>query len=156
MSANRPVPRRITVGVDGSIEAHAGLLWTVDHAQPGDTVHVVHAWQPSLVAGLDDGDDAAARGLIGREVARARCLVGERAITVTGEVVRGSAGDVLAEVDSDLVVVGVRDRHMLADALPGSVCRQLLRRSAVPVVVVPDRHRLARRRAATDRVGGPR
>lgn len=156
MSANNTAPQRITVGVDGSIEAHGALLWAVDHARPGDTVHLLHAWLSSPVAGLDDGrDDAAAWRLIAREVARARCLIGEQAITVSGDVVHGAPGDRLAEVDSDLVVVGVRDRHVLIDALPGSVCRQLLRRSAVPVVVVPDRHRLARRRATTiDRVGG--
>ena len=57
MSAVRTTPQHITVGVDGSVESHAALLWAVDHAHPGDTVHLVHAWQPSYAAGIEGGDD---------------------------------------------------------------------------------------------------
>lgn len=144
MNALGTAPQHITVGVDGSIASHAALLWAIDHAHPGDTVHLVHAWQPSHVAGLEGGDDdTAALRLVGREVARARRLIGDQPIAISGEVVEGTPGDCLAEIQTDLVVVGSRHRHPVIDALLGSVCRHLLRHSPVPVVVVPDRHRRA-------------
>ena len=142
MNTVRTAPQHLTVGVDGSIESHAALLWAIDHARPGDTVHLVHAWQPSYVAGLEGGDDdTSALRMIGREVVRARRLIGDQPIAVSGEVVHGTPGDSLAEITTDLVVVGTRHHHAIIDALPGSVCRQLLRHSPVPVVVVPERHR---------------
>jgi nucleotide-binding universal stress UspA family protein len=154
MNTNCTAPQHLTVGVNGSIESHAALLWAIDHARPGDTVHLVHAWQPAAVAGLENGDDdTAALRMIGREVARARRLIGDRPIIVSGEVVHGTPGHRLAEVATDLVVIGTRDHHPLVDALLASVCRQLLRHSAVPVVVVPDRHRRVTRRPDFDRVG---
>lgn len=156
MNTVRTAPQHVTVGVDGSIESHAALLWAVDHARPGDTVHLVHAWQPSYVAGIEGGDDdTAALRMIGREVARARHLIGGQPIAISGEVVHGAPGTRLAEIATDLVVVGTRDHHVLVDALPGSVCRQLLRHSSVPVVVVPDRHRRAAHHPNADRVGDP-
>lgn len=44
--------------------------------------------------------------------------------------------DVAREVPADLVVVGMRDRSLLADALLGSVSEQVLREAPCPVVVV--------------------
>lgn len=156
MNTVRTAPEHVTVGVDGSIESHGALLWAVDHARPGDTVHLVHAWQPSYVAGLEGGDDdTAALRMVGREVARARCLVGDQPIAVSGEVVHGAPGACLAEIATDLVVVGTRHHRVLVDALPGSVCRHLLRHSTVPVVVVPDRHRRAADHPNAGRVGDP-
>lgn len=156
MSAVRTTPRHITVGVDGSVESHAALLWAVDHAHPGDTVHLVHAWQPSYAAGIEGGDDdTGALRLVGREVARTRCLIGDQPIAVSGEVLHGAPGDCLAELTTDLVVVGARHHSTVFEALFGSVCRSLLRHSPVPVVVVPDRHRRAPHRSNVSRVGDP-
>ncbi|MBI5089756.1 MAG: universal stress protein [Actinobacteria bacterium] len=156
MNAVRIAPQHVTVGVDGSIESHAALLWAVDHARPGDTVHLVHAWQPSHVSGVEGGDDdTAALRMVGREVARARRLIGDQPIAVSGELVHGAPGARLAEIATDLVVIGTRDHHLHVDALPGSVCRQLLRHSPVPIVVVPDRHRRAAHRSNADRAGDP-
>lgn len=154
MSAVRTTPQHITVGVDGSVESHAALLWAVDHAHPGDTVHLVHAWQPSYAAGIEGGDDdTGALRLVGREVARTRCLIGDQPIAVSGEVLHGAPGDCLAQVTTDLVVVGARHHPMVIDALLGSVFRYLLRHSPVPVVVVPDRHRRANLHSCGSRAG---
>ena len=148
MNAVRIEPHHVTVGVNGSIESHAALLWAVDHARPGDTIHLVYAWQPAYVAGLEGGDDdSAALRMIGREVVRARRLIGDQPIAVSGEVVHGSAGESLAVVDTDLVVVGSRHRRAVTDVLCGSVSRHLLRHATVPVVVVPERRPTTRPRA---------
>jgi nucleotide-binding universal stress UspA family protein len=152
----RTAPQHITVGIDWSIESHGALLWAVDHAHPGDTVHLVHAWQPSHAAGIEGGDDdTGALRMVGREVARTRRLIGDQPIAISGEVLHGAPGDCLAEISTDLVVVGARHHPAVIDAFFGSVCRYLLRHSPVPVVVVPDRHRRASRQTKASRVGDP-
>lgn len=154
MNADRTRPQHITVGVDGSIESHAALRWAVDHAHPGDTVHLVHAWQPAYAAGIEGGDDdTGALRLVGREVARTRLLIGDQSIAVSGEVLYGAPGDCLAQLTTDLVVVGARHHPLVIDALLGSVCRSLLRHSPVPVVVVPDRQRRSALQSNDSRVG---
>ena len=43
-------PDRIAVGIDGSLWAHAAIRWAIDHARPGDTITLVHAWRAHDVA----------------------------------------------------------------------------------------------------------
>ena len=40
-------PETIAVGIDGSLASRAAVRWAIDHARPGDTVNLVHAWKPS-------------------------------------------------------------------------------------------------------------
>lgn len=59
-----------------------------------------------------------------------------------------------AEIGADLIVVGTHGRHGLERLLQGSVAAETLRRSAVPVLVVPERaERLAPGPAAPVLVG---
>lgn len=145
-------PRRIVVGVDGSLGSHAAVRWAIDNARAGDTVQLVHAWEPapiSITTGPDTpNDDTPARNLIQREVARANCLVKDDQVVVTGEAIRGAAGDCLADIDADLIVVGSRGHGTLIRALTGSVCTHLTNHASVPVVVIPDRRRGRQRASA--------
>ena len=140
-SASRHEPERIVVGIDGSICSRAAVRWAVDHAQPGDTVALVHAWSasPSMVAtGLaDPTDDAAARAFADRELTRARGLPHDDAITLCCEVTPGDAAHCLAQQPADLLVVGARGHTGLAGLILGSVSAHLARNCSVPLVVVP-------------------
>ena len=152
----RTRPQRITVGVDGSIESHAALLWAVDNAQPGDTVHVVYCWKPSpIIVGLEDGLDCeqGAQRLVDRFVAKGQYLIADREIGVTGEIRRGRPRERLAESPIDLLVVGAGHHGLVSNTLGGSTTTYLVRHAGVPVVVVPDHRRRAVIGAAAEQLG---
>jgi nucleotide-binding universal stress UspA family protein len=132
---------RIVVGIDGSLCSHAAVRWAVGHAHAGDTVTLVHAWHasPSMVgAGLTDPiDDSAARSFARHELARARALTHDEAVTIDCAVVRGDAQDCLSSTPADLLVVGARGHGALANLFLGSVSAHLARHCLVPLVIVP-------------------
>ena len=134
-------PETIAVGIDGSLASRAAVRWAINHARPGDTVDLVHAWQPSptLVAtGLaQQDDDAPARRLLKHELAHIAALPRDEHVTVTGHVVHGDPRDLLCQTDADLIVVGSDGRGALARALLGSVCDRLTHHGHRPVVIVP-------------------
>jgi nucleotide-binding universal stress UspA family protein len=134
-------PETIAVGIDGSLAARAAVRWAINHARPGDTVDLIHAWEPSptLVAtGLArQDDDAPARRLVQHELAHIAALPHDEQVTVTGHVVHGDPRDLLCQTDADVVVVGSDGRGALARALLGSVCAHLAHHGHVPVVIVP-------------------
>lgn len=134
-------PETIAVGIDGSLASRAAVRWAIEHARPGDTVDLVHAWQPSPTAvatGLTrPDDDAPARRLVQHELAHIAALPRNEDVTVTGHVVHGHPRDLLCQTHADVVVVGSDDRGALARALLGSVCAHLTHHSPTPVVIVP-------------------
>ena len=134
-------PETIAVGIDGSLASRAAVRWAINHARPGDTVDLIHAWQPSPTAvatGLvGPGDDAPASRLVQHEIAHIAALPRDEDVTVTGHVVHGEARDLLCQTHADLVVVGSDGRGALARALLGSVCAHLTYHSPAPVVIVP-------------------
>lgn len=134
-------PEQIVVGVDGSLESHAALRWAIDHARPGDTVTLCHAFQPSPVAvsvGLaDPDDDTAAREFVHHELARIDALPRDADVTIRCDVLHGDPRDCLSAVDADLLVVGAGGHGRLAGALLGSVSAHVTRHAHIPVVVVP-------------------
>lgn len=134
-------PERIVVGIDGSLCSHAAVRWAFDHAQQGDTITLVHAWQasPSMVdVGLvDPTDDDAARTFAHRELARARALPHDDAVELICEAVQGDARDCLPGQPADLLVVGARGHSRLTSMLLGSVSTHLAHHCPVPLVIVP-------------------
>ena len=134
-------PERLVVGIDGSLCSHTAVRWALEHARPGDTVTLVHAWfaSPSLVnAGLvDPTDDRAARGFAEHEFARARSTTHGADIRVLSEVVHGDAGRCLASHPADLLVVGACGHGGLTRILLGSVSAYLAGHCPIPLVIVP-------------------
>lgn len=134
-------PERIVVGVDGSVASHAAVRWAVTHAQPGDTVTLTHAWQPSpamIEAGLVDPDDeSCAQRFINRELARIEALPRDVDVTLATEVLHGDPRDRLTAATADLIVVGAGDHSRLMSAVLGSVSDHLTRHARVPVLIVP-------------------
>lgn len=142
MKAFHRHPERIAVGIDGSTASHAAVRWAIDHAQPGDTVVLLHAWQafPATVeTGLVDADDdSGAQNFVRHELARIAALPRQDAVTVTGDVFHGDARDCLCDADADLLVVGAGAHSSLVGALLGSVSAHLARQAHRPVVIVPN------------------
>ena len=134
-------PERIVVGTDGSVASHAAVRWAIDHAQPGDTVTLVHVWHPSPVTvetGLvDPQDDSGARHFVAHELARIEALPRERNVTVAALVLRGDARDALCGYAADLMVIGAGGHGRLIGAVLGSVSAHVVRHIHVPLVIVP-------------------
>ena len=133
---------QIVVGVDGSLASRAAVRWAVDHARPGDTVILVHAWEtsPSMVDAGPVGPDAdadAARSCAHHELARAQALPHDEAITISCEAVHGDARHCLRSHSCDLLVVGARGHGGLTGMLLGSVSAHLAHHCPVPLVIVP-------------------
>ena len=142
MSTGHHQSEQIVVGVDGSLASRAAVRWAVDHARPGDTVILVHAWEasPSTVdaglAGPDDDADAARR-CAHHELARAQALAHDEAITISCEAVHGDARECLHRHCGDLLVVGARGHSRFTGMLLGSVSAHLAHHCPVPLVIIP-------------------
>jgi nucleotide-binding universal stress UspA family protein len=138
---------RVIVGVDGTTASLAALRWAVE-SLPADAkitalryiipwvsdplVPVDNSFNPTLVANaeaevakwVDEVVDASSRP--GRKV-RVQADIGAASWALT-----------TASRDADMVVVGHRDRSVLATRLLGSVADHTVRHSHVPVIVVPE------------------
>ncbi len=142
------LPRTILVASDFHEPASAALDWAIDLARPlAAQVIVAHVFDLPLV-GLPDatlmvGPETAARlsdeaqAALDKELARVR----DRGVAIDGVVRQGDPRDSIPALalsqPADLVVVGSHGRRGVMRALLGSVAEAILRRSTVPVVVVP-------------------
>lgn len=145
MIARHHHPETIAVGIDGSIASHAAVRWAIDHARPGDTVVLCHAWQPSPAA-VESGlshpdDDSGAHSFVRHELARIDALPREEGVAIEGKVLHGDARDCLCDIGADLLVVGTGGHGPLVAALLGSVSTHLAHHASVPLVIVPRRCR---------------
>ena len=130
----------IVVGIDGSLASHAAVRWAVDHAQPGDTITLLHAWEPSLTlaeAGLGGPDDDSAQRFARHELARAQALGPVEGVTLRADVLHGDARAQLCARDADVLVVGAGGHSRLGGALLGSVSAHLAHHCPRPLVIVP-------------------
>ncbi|WP_440991628.1 universal stress protein [Haloarchaeobius baliensis] len=132
----------ILVATDGSETAGRA----VDHAvsladDPGDTVYVLsvaHSRESPMSFGVETVEG------IETAVERTAAEVGEHLgeATVKGMVRRGRPVDeILAtadEVGADVIVLGRTGRSGLADRILGSTADRVVRRSALPVLLIPE------------------
>ena len=147
MTASRSVhPTRIVVGVDGSTASRAAVRWAVEHAGAGDTVTLVHVWEPPrFVVGDDparDDADIAAR-FVHHELEHAKGLPRDDRIVLTCRTRKGDPRECLPAEDADLLVVGAGEHGRMAGALLGSVSARLGRGCRIPIVIVPSPGRTA-------------
>jgi nucleotide-binding universal stress UspA family protein len=139
----------ITVGIDGSDNAHHALIWAMREAAQRHmplTVLTVHEtiasyWsrEPVNFAG-DDQRVAHAREAAEQAVAEAAKELGadeQPQVTVTA--LNGFAAQALidASADSDLVVVGTRGGGGFPHLNLGAVSSQVIHHAKCPIVVVP-------------------
>jgi len=131
----------VTVGVDGTLASRRAVAWAIDHARPGDTILLVHAWQraPATVSSAVTpvNDEAAAVQLVEREVCHARLLQTSAGVTILGEAVEGPPEAVLTATHADTVVIGGPHHSPLARALLRPLAARLVNDAHTAVVVVP-------------------
>ena len=137
--------QRIVVGTDGSPNAHRALSWAVENAHEGDTVVIVHAWQPfvygSELAMAYTIDDAEAGKILEADFNSFAPRAAERKLKLEKVLVQADARTALKNQKPDLLVVGARGHGAFLGALLGSVADYYARHSEVPVVVVPAEHK---------------
>jgi len=138
----------ITVGVDGSHDAHRALEWAMEEAAARHvpltvvTVHEVPAdgfTGYPIILSTDEPAVEMARQAVEEMVAKAAAQLGEsRPASVTVRAVSGFAAQELikASDDADLLVVGSRGGGGFARLLLGSVSDQVMHHAHCPVVVV--------------------
>jgi len=141
MSVQR-TKRTIVVGTDGSPNSHRASAWAIEQAHTGDTVVLIHAWQP-FVYGVDMPmaytiDESGPRTLLDEERARFSTLASDHQVALEARLVQGDARAAIVAADADLVVVGARGHTGLAGVVLGSVADYVTRHAKAPVVVVPD------------------
>jgi nucleotide-binding universal stress UspA family protein len=135
----------IVVGVDGSggagraVETVAKIAaGTKDEVVVCHGVIVTHAWGKDLPAEAADET----RQLVDRYVAQ----LAAAGVPATGEVrqeLNNRVGDALIDVanshQAGLIVLGTRGRSNVKSMLLGSVAHEVVCKSTVPVLVVPDK-----------------
>jgi nucleotide-binding universal stress UspA family protein len=135
---------RITVGVDGSPEADAALLFALEEAQLRRAdVEVVLAYSPLPYLAGDvalrhaEATEIEADELLRKAVEPAAANF--PGVTVTTRAVLGAAAEnlIAAAEGADLLVVGSRGRGGFSGLLLGSVSQQCVHHAPCPVVVVP-------------------
>ncbi|MEU9591681.1 universal stress protein [Streptomyces sp. NPDC048219] len=124
----------VVLGVDGSADSDRAVdVAFTEAAQRRAELVAVHAWRPGGAAGPDS--EAAARRLA--QVVDVRAA-GRPDVTVRGDLVRGTARDVLLDASraAQLLVVGARGRGGVAGLLLGSVSQTVMTHAHCPVVTV--------------------
>jgi len=137
----------IVVGADGSAAAAAALKWAVEHAESGDTVRLVHAWNLHAVGAFEapyipvTDFETQAIELVRKMVATAGQDASElgKELAFETDVKHGHPGQVLidASSDADLLVVGSRGHGGFTGLLLGSVSTYAVHHTHSPIVVVP-------------------
>jgi nucleotide-binding universal stress UspA family protein len=139
---------RWIVGIDGSFASRAALIWTLAHAEPRGAEVVAVSAYPGAVGGRlvgrpadhEQAETVATAGVALHELDAAIAdIVGDR--DVERRVVAGSPGRVLSaiagEEGANLLVVGRHGTGGHWYQVIGSVSRYCVRRSPVPIAVVP-------------------
>ena len=139
----------ITVGIDGSHDAHRALEWAMREAAVRHvplivvTVHevAVSGWtgQP-IILPADQADAEKVRQAAEEMVAKAAGQLGEsQPASVTVRAVNGFPAQELIEAsrDADLLVVGSRGGGGFARLMLGSISQKVVHHAHCPVVVVP-------------------
>jgi nucleotide-binding universal stress UspA family protein len=138
----------ITVGVDGSHDAHRALEWAVEEAAARHaalTVVTVHEVPVDgftgypIILSADEPAVEMARRAAEEAVAKAAAQLGEsRPASVTVRAVSGFPAQELIEAsrEADLLVVGSRGNGGFARLLLGSISDKVMHHAHCPVVVV--------------------
>jgi nucleotide-binding universal stress UspA family protein len=137
----------MVVGVDGSDAGQRALDWAVGEAarraatgQPASVLAITaYEYLAGPMATGPGLPDPAADAEQIMEAAIARTAATADGLTVTGEAMRGTAGDVLgrAAAGADLLVVGSHGHRRTHIAVLGSVAESCVRAATCPVLVIP-------------------
>jgi nucleotide-binding universal stress UspA family protein len=145
--AMAPPVNRILVAVDFTVSSAIALRTATDWSKRhGSRVTMLHAMEPLDQMALSGGEAWRLVQRLPAEVevlskrlkrkAKASGFVDAEPVVVTGDAFRGIVATA-KETGADLIVMGVAPRTRFDEALSGSTLRAVLRRSTVPVLVVP-------------------
>lgn len=132
----------IVVGVDGSANSDAALLWAMDNSRPEATIAAIGAWAPpmsydgALLVKVDELE-AQHQRLVADAVARARIARPGVERTIEVDVQMGDPRHVLRAAEGDQIVVGSRGHRGLEYLMMGSTASALVHQPLVPTVIVP-------------------
>jgi nucleotide-binding universal stress UspA family protein len=139
---------RIVVGVDGSAESVAALVWAVAEARlRSATLHVITAWHvpfyaysafPGMALPQDLGQELERSAKELQAVAMREAIADEGGVRVEAHVIQGQATSALLEAarGADMLVVGSRGLGGFGELLLGSVSQQCAHHATCPVVIV--------------------
>ncbi len=135
--------RKVIVGIDGSVESRAALVWALRHtAHTGGDVHAVAVWHQPIQFGVAALPDPPAREF----EAEARAWLAEALpdppadrARVHTHIEQGDPTDVLLNhaLDAELLVLGNHGRGALRGAHLGSVGLRCVNHAPCPVLLVP-------------------
>ncbi len=136
---------RVVVGIDGSVNSRAALLWALHHAPAESTIEVVHSWiypsssMPGLAVIPYAVHEDRAQYLLDEEVRVATTAVSPGRHRIVRRLEYGDARGVLKEYaeSCDLLVVGARGGGGVAHLLLGSVASALVHQPSTTTVVIP-------------------
>jgi len=136
----------IVVGVDGSAEADAALVFAVREARLRRLpLRVVCAWEPSASSYAGEAFAATPDAFVAAEqhaeevVRAALARIPHDDVEVEALSVEGSAANALVAqaADAELLVVGTRGRGATRRLLLGSVSSEIAHDAPCPVTIVP-------------------
>jgi nucleotide-binding universal stress UspA family protein len=137
----------VVVGIDGSAEAEAALLFAAEEARLRSLpLRIVCAWEASAPTYVGEAFAPTADGLVeaqrhADEVLRTALerLAVEGTVETDALSIEGHPDAVLVEQarDAALLVVGSRGRGTAASLLLGSVSQRLAQHAPCPLVIVP-------------------
>ena len=139
-------PRRVVVGVDGSENSKAALVWAIQNTPDDVPIEAVHVWHYALTALPEEGPiqtdvfETAAQQVLDRMVVEATLEAGGTRQEIVHRLEFGDPRSVLREVSegSDLLVVGAQGHHGVSHLLLGSVATGLVHTPKITTVIVPN------------------
>ncbi|MGI9596274.1 MAG: universal stress protein, partial [Acidimicrobiales bacterium] len=139
------VNRRLTVGVDGSVNSMRALAWAIKHAPRSAVIEVVHCWlypagdMPGLAVIPEHIYQDRATFVLDGAIAAAKRAVGTHGHRIVRRVENGDPRTILVDRggSSDMLVLGAKGRGGVGHLLLGSVATALLHQPRIPTVVVP-------------------
>lgn len=136
------VSRRIVVGVDGSANSDAALLWAIDNSSDDAVIVALGAWAPpmsydgALLVQIDDLEEQNER-LVHEAVGRARSSRPGLDRSFEVDVQMGDPRRVIRAAGGDRIVIGARGHRGLEYLMMGSTASALTHQPLVPTVIVP-------------------
>jgi nucleotide-binding universal stress UspA family protein len=145
MDQPSPTPGVVVVGVDGSLSCRYALRFACEEAlRRGVGVEVVTAWQAAPVLATASGqvrlqDDEGVAQMTQDRIVREVTESLPETPPISQRLVHGHGGAALVEAsrDAGVLVVGRTSRRRPAQIVSGLVGSECLRRSSVPVILVP-------------------
>lgn len=146
-------PNKFLVAFDGSPHSKQALEWAIDLSRSTNgSFVVVYVFEPLNIMSIYDakgGSDKTMRDAVeelkekGQEtLEEAKAICAKHGISVQTELLRGNIAESIIkyarEQQIDLIIAGTKGRGEIEELLMGSVTRNLVSLSRIPVLVVKD------------------